>query len=257
MHLVIGPGAMAVYGFLGALSAVGLQDIEEVSGSSAGAVLGLLVCTGKTIDEIRDIVFGVEWKELTKLNIVSFIKKFGLIPYAPIKAKLIELCGGNLTFKDLPKKLHVTSFCMNRNVTEYFSVDNAPDMSVIDAVYMSMSIPFLFETLKLNTFTYIDGSAREIVPSLAFLNKDPKDVLIIQKERHKSHFDEITNIKEFLICIASIAVDNCLDCGSFPNRIRVDFGDANLINFEMEYDEKIKLYLRGYQTALIHLGSFK
>ena len=257
MHLVIGPGAMAIYSFLGALSALGLEKIEEVSGSSAGAILGLFVALGKTHDEIYECMFSVNLKELSKLNILSFIKNFGLISHTPIKEKLKEICGGEPKFRDLSKKLYVTSFCLNKMETEYFSVDNVPDMSVIDAVCMSMSIPLLFETSKYKSFTYLDGGVREMVPSLCFLNKDPRDVIVIQKESHKTHFKEITNIRDFLTCVTNVAVESCVDCGYFPNRIKLNLENFNLINFEMEYEEKIKLYVLGYQTALSHFGSFK
>jgi predicted acylesterase/phospholipase RssA len=257
MYLVIGPGAMAVYAFLGALSAIDLDTVDEVSGCSAGAIIGLFVAIGKTLDEIKDLVFTADLKGLTKLNIVSLIKNFGLISHTPIKAKLREMCGGDPKFKDLPKKLYVTSFCLNKMETEYFSVDNVPDMSVIDAVCMSMSVPFLFETSKLNTFTYLDGAVRETVPSLCFLNKDPRKVMIIQRENHKKHSAEITTIREFLNCVVNVALESSVDCGSFPNRVRVNLETFNLLNFEMEYEEKVKMYVIGYQTALSHLGSFK
>ena len=256
MHLVIGPGSMGIYAYLGALSAIGLDAIEEVSGCSAGAILGLFVALGKTLDEIHEFMFTINLKELSRLNILTLIQNFGLIPHSPIKAKLKEFCG-DPKFKNLAKKLYVTSFCLNRMDTEYFSVDNAPDMSVIDAVCMSMSVPFLFETTKYNTFTYVDGAVRETVPSLCFLNKDPKDILIIQRASQKTHFKEITNFKEFLLCVANVASESSVDCGHFPNRIRINFENMRLMNFEMDYEEKMKLYILGYQTALSHLGSFK
>ena len=257
MHLVRGPGAMAIYAFLGALSATGLEKIEEVSGCSAGALLALFIAIGKTLDEINEIMFTIDLKALSKLNILSFIKNFGLISHAPIKERLKEICGGNPTFKDISKKFYVTSFCLNKMETEYFSLDNSPDMPVIDAVCMSISVPFLFETTKYKTFTYLDGAVREMVPSMCFLNKDPRDILIIQKRSQKPHFNEITNIKDFLNCIASVAVESCVDCGIFPNRVCIDLENVKLLNFEMSYEEKMKLYILGHQTALSHLGSFK
>ena len=75
MYLVIGSGGMAIYSFLGSLSVIGVDKVDEVSGASAGALLGLLVCTGKTIEEITDFCLHVDLKELSSLNITSFITK--------------------------------------------------------------------------------------------------------------------------------------------------------------------------------------
>jgi predicted acylesterase/phospholipase RssA len=256
MYVVIGPGAMGTFAYFGALSALGLDRVDEVSGCSAGAILGLLICTGKTIEEIRDFIFNVNIKELTKVNILSLINNFGFISHGPIKKLLKEFCG-DPTFKDLSKKLYVTSYCLNKMETEYFSVDNSPDMSVVDAVCMSMSVPFLFESVKYNTYRYVDGATCEHYPMLAFLHKDPKDVLIIRLERHKKCIPEIKNIKEFIMCLVNIASESPLAYKSFSREITIDIIGVNIFDFLMSDDDKMKLYVIGYQTALSHLGSFK
>ena len=256
MHLVIGPGAMGVFAFFGALSAIGLDTVEEISGSSAGAILGLLVCSGKTLDEIRDFMFDVDFKSLTKVNIMSLIKNFGLISHAPIKKLLRDFCG-DPKFRDLKKKLYVSSYCLNRMETEYFSADNTPDMSVIDAVSMSMSVPFLFESCRHNSCTYIDGGLREHVPTLAFLHKDPKDVLVLKFEKHKTMTPEIKSMKDFIMCLVNVAVESSVANQCFSSEICINIEGVDIFDFSMSCEEKMKLYANGYQTALIHLGSFK
>jgi predicted acylesterase/phospholipase RssA len=252
MYVVIGPGAMAIYSFLGAISALGLDSIEEVSGSSAGAILGFFICAGKTLDEITELCFQVNLKELSKVNLMSMITKYGMISLEPIRKVLKEFCG-DLKFRDLSKKLHVTTFCVNKAETEYFSVDNAPDMSVIDAVCMSIAVPFLFESVKHNTYTYIDGASREAVPDLAFINKEPSKVLIIKRERHTACRPEICSIKDFIVALVNIAVESAVTNTSLFKTIKVDLSSFDLLNFSMDYEDKMKLYTQGYQTALRHL----
>lgn len=256
MYLVIGPGAMGGFAYFGALSAIGLDNIDEVAGCSVGAVLAFLVCTGKTLEELHEFMFNVDFKALTKVNILSLIKNYGLVPHEPIKKLLRDFCG-DPTFKDLKKKLYVTSFCLNKMETEYFSVDNSPDMSVVDAVCMSMSVPLLFESCKYKTCTYIDGAMGEHVPMLAFLHKDHKDVLIIRSERHKKHAPEIKTIKEFIMCLVSVVVESAVSYRSFSREVLIDIEGVDIFNFSMSYEDKMKLYLIGYQTTLSHLGSFK
>jgi predicted acylesterase/phospholipase RssA len=255
MNLVIGPGVMGIFAFLGALDAIGLENIEEISGSSAGALLGMCVCLGKTVEEMKEFLFGINLKELSKFNITSLILKFGLIQHEPAKIVWREFLGGDPKFKDLKKKLYVTAFCINKMETEYFSVDSSPDMSVLDAAFMSISVPFLFESVKYKTFTYIDGCTRESLPVMAFLNKDPKDVLVLCKENHKKHISEIKTMKDFIMAIIQIAGQISDSIGVFKNKISIDFSEYDVFNFSMEYEEKARLYLLGYQTAKIHLGS--
>ena len=187
MYLVLGPAAMGIYAFIGSLSVLDLNKVEEVSGSSAGAILGFFICLGKTIEEITDFCLHVNLTELTKMNLLSLLTKFGLISHEPIKKIFRDFCGGDPTFKELKKKLYVTSFCVNRSETEYFSSDTTPDMSVIDAICMSMAVPFLFESVKYNTFTYLDGGTFESVPSMAFLNKDPNELTQHKYENNSTY----------------------------------------------------------------------
>jgi NTE family protein len=258
MYLVVGSGGMSFFSFLGSAAYIGFDKIEEVSGCSAGAILGLFICTGKTIDEIIEFCFETDLKELAKINMISLITKFGLISHEPIKKILVKFCG-NPTFKELKKKLHVTSFCVNRSETEYFSADNHPDMFVIDAVCMSMSIPFLFETITHNTFTYIDGATRESVPVMAFMDKEPDKIIIIKNEENKAHVSEIKNISQFIQSMVRVVIQNAnsLSHKTGSKTISINTGDTNVFDFSMSFEDKMKLYIHGYQTALTHLGSFK
>ena len=253
MYLVIGPAAMGIYAFIGSLTVLDLNKIEEVSGSSAGSILGLFICMGKTVEEILDFCLHVNLKELTTMNLLTLITKFGLISHDPIKKVLTNFCG-NPTFKELKKKLYVTSFCINRSETEYFSVDTYPDMSVIDAVCMSMTVPFLFETIKYNSFTYLDGGTLELVPSMAFINKDPKNVVVLRLLINKNYVPEIKTIKDFINGVIQLAVNSKSMEKTIYKEIHVDIGLVNIFNFLMEEDDKLKLYLLGYQTALTQLG---
>jgi predicted acylesterase/phospholipase RssA len=256
MNLVIGPGGMGIYAFLGGISCIGLDNISEVSGASAGAMLGLFICTGKTVEEITEFCFGIDLKELSSLNIASFITNFGFIPHGPIKKVLKDFCG-DPTFKDLSKKLYVTAFCVNRSETEYFSVDTHPDMSVIDAVYMSISVPFLFETIKYNTYTYLDGGSRESVPVMAFMNKEPDSVLILKLEDNREHVPEILDLKSFIQSLVSVAIESRVTISTFSKTVSIDMSDSNIFDFLMSHEDKMKLFVRGYQATLSHLGSFK
>ena len=248
MHLILAPGAMGIFAYLGALSAMGLESIEEVAGASAGSLLGFFICCGKTLDEIHDFLFGIDLVSLTKMNIYSFFINFGFISHEPFRKVLKDFCG-DPTFKDLKKKLYVTAYCLNTMETEYFSVDSHPDMSVIDAVCMSMSVPVLFESVKYKGFTYVDGGACENFPMLAFLNKDPKDVVIIRFEKHKKFIPEITNIKDFVSTLINFVISSQSVYVSPSKTILVDIEGVDIFNFSMDVDDKMKLYVKGYQAA--------
>ena len=127
-------------------------------------------------------------------------------------------------------------------------------MSVIDAVCMSITVPFLFETIKYNSFTYLDGGTFELVPTMAFLHKDPKDVVVLRLIINKNYIPEIKSIRDFINSIIQLAVNNKIYEKSLYKEIHVDLGPVNIFNFLMDLDDKLKLHLIGYQIALIQLG---
>ena len=157
-YLVLGPGALGYFSLLGYVKSIEdkLEGIKELSGASAGAIISLFLSVGLSVDEIIKFSFDFNVPEFVKIDLGCFFNKFGFVDIDPIRSKLIEFCKGNPTFKELKKKLYVSAFCLNTSKTEYFSVDTHPDMYVIDAVCMSMSIPFIFTATTYNNKTYVD-----------------------------------------------------------------------------------------------------
>lgn len=245
-YLVIGPAAMGYFAFLGFLKSKEkeLQDIEEISGSSAGAILALFLAVGLSIDEIIKFSFELDVPEFVKFNIGCFFNKFGFVDIDPIRSKLIELCKGNPTFKELKKKIYVSAFCLNTGKTEYFSEDTHPDMYVIDAVCMSMSIPFIFSAYKYNGFTYVDGGIVERIPYFPFLHRKPHEVLSVCLKNYEHFQEQIENPMQFLETLVKACLRNRLQD---TKAIELDIGsDVNIFDFNMSHEDKLKLFCRQY-----------
>ena len=105
-YLVLGPASMGMYSMIGALKAVEtkLTDVEEISGSSAGSILALLLALGMSVDEVYKISLSLNIPEFVKLRIGSFFNKFGFVDLGPIREKLVEICGCDPTFEELEMK---------------------------------------------------------------------------------------------------------------------------------------------------------
>ena len=241
-YLVIGPAAMGYFAFLGALSNIDTNKFEEISGSSAGAIIGLCLACGKTVDEITQWSLNLDLKELSKMNLKSFLISYGLISHEPIKKKFVDFIG-NPTFSELKKKLYVSSFCVNTAKTEYFSVDTHPDMFVVDAVCMSMSVPFLFESVKLGGLLYVDGGTIERLPLEAFANKKEEEILCIKMEIDPPKF-EVKDLKQFVSNLVLSTLDSKYQ-GSRGKIIKIQLGSVNVFDFLMTLEQKLKLFLIG------------
>ena len=259
MSLVIGPGSLGFFSMLGVLQVLEdngrLSNVHEISGSSAGSIIGLLLSI-KNPYKVRDILetsLSIDISKYTQLSLQTFFTKFGFVPHEPIKELLIELCRGtNPKFKDLKKKLIVSACCVNTQQTEYFSVDTHPDMYAIDAVCMSISIPVLFSSYVFNNKMYIDGGTLEKIPLSPFLNRNPLNVIIIHINSIRKYKAQINNIKDFMMS----CVETYMNSMSMPegflkyDKYSIDSDVYDFYNFEADYDTKLKMFMFGQDVAL-------
>lgn len=165
-YLVLGPACMAIFSLIGGLKAMesDLAGVEEISGSSAGSILALFLAVGMSVDEILETALSVNINDYFRIKLSSFFTEFGFVDVAPIREKLVEICGSDPTFAELEMKIYVSAFCLNTSETVYFSRDTHPNMKVIDAVCMSMAVPLIFSCGKYMGNTYVDGGTKEEYP---------------------------------------------------------------------------------------------
>ena len=232
--------------FLGYLKKIEheLKEVEEISGSSAGAILGFFLAVGKSLNEILDFSINIDTESHLKMNLKSLLKNFGLVDTTCIKETLVKFVGGSPKFRDLKIKFHVAAMCVNTSSTVYFSRDTHPDMDVVDAVVASMSIPLLFSAFKYKGNIYIDGGSLEDAPAFPFLVKNGDDVFCIKLKTIRPMFGEVTDIKTYL---KNIITAGFLTRISYPHIrcVLLDFGDYDILNFKLSVDDRLRLYLMG------------
>ncbi len=249
-YLVLGPASMGIYSLIGALKAreSSLADVKEISGSSAGAILALFLAVGMSVDEILDVSLSLYIPNFVKIRLGSFFNKFGFVDMGPIRKKLVDICGGDPTFNELETRIYISAFCLNTTETVYFSKDTHPNMKIIDAVCMSMAVPFIFACGKYEDRMYVDGGTKEEFPLTPFLDKKPHEVTCVRIKMNKIYRETIDNPKQFVDIIVRSALSNRETFQSPIEVIEVNVGDTDVFNFSMEYEEKIRLFNMGYST---------
>jgi predicted acylesterase/phospholipase RssA len=259
-YLALGPAGMGIFSLIGYLYKIRdkLDDVEEISGASAGAMIGFLMALGKDIDFIVKFIHEFDIQKYYKFSLKNFINDFGFINIHECKKDIIDLIGYNPKFKDLDKKLIISVINVNYQQTEYFSIDNYPDMYALDAVCISMSIPFIFTSKNIKGNYYADGGVFEQVPLTPFLSKRKEDVLAIQVNYKNFTDKKISNVKDYMFFI----YDNFMRRGSFNhdkklfNVIQIEQEEGvSLLNFKMNAEDKMKLFFNGYNAkGLVHSG---
>ena len=156
--------------------------------------------------------------------------------------------GCNPTFSDLKKKLYIAAFNLNRGRTEYFSVDTHPDLHVIDAVCMSISIPFIAATKPYKGSMYLDGGTKDIMPLEPFFNKPYDKILSFILHNEPRYIEKISSITEYIGAFMNRILDfriNTYDPSKYKT-ISVNTGEFNLFKFNMSYDDKLRMFLHGF-----------
>ena len=142
-----------------------MNSIENVGGTSAGAIIALMVSLGYSGGEIEEIIDKTNFK---RFNDGSYLfvgginrlnRYFGWYKGKIVEdwlEKIIRQKTGNagITFQELHqggwKDLYITGTCLNRQKLIVFSHQSYPNMKVKDAVRISMSIPLYFEAVFIN-----------------------------------------------------------------------------------------------------------
>lgn len=246
---------MGFFMYLGVLSRFKreghLDDLEAISGASAGALLGFLFCVTKgDPTKVLDFSLNVPVKQIMKPNIKCLLKDYGLISYTKIRKVLADACRSfigkdDVTFQELydvfPTKLYISAYCVDFMKTVYFSIETTPTMSVLDAVCASVAIPFLFSSVKLKDgWNYIDGGAAEVIPGGPFLGQEAFALKLAW-----NRLEKVKDLKTYAIGIlySTMKLRHVYD---FPS-IDLELPGDDMFDFGASNDAKLKMFLKGYE----------
>lgn len=253
-HLIIGPGSMIIYAFIGAMKYLHdtgqLIDLQEISCSSAGAMIGFFYVFSKgDVDRLIQIALDAPLVDIAKPDIKSLLTKFGLIDADRFEKYMVKVTGGkNPTFKELyemnPIKLHIPTYDIVMKKTIYMSVESTPDMKVAHAVRRSIAIPIIMTPVASR---YIDGSVTERSPYAPFLGKN--DVFEIRYVWEVAHGTRPRTFFQFLYSVVSTMLTIRAEYTGFP-RLDISMSrEFELFNFSMDSSQKLQLYKSGYYQA--------
>lgn len=253
-HLIIGPGSMIIYAFIGAIKYLRdtgqLDDVQEISCSSAGSLIGLFYVFSKgDVDKLLQIALDAPLVDLAKPDIKSLFTKFGLIDADRFEKYFVKVIGGrDLTFKELfdmnPIKLHIPTYDIVMNKTIYMSVDTTPDMKVAHAVRRSMAVPIIMTPVLSR---YIDGSVAEYSPYAPFIGKT--DVFEIRFTWEVSPGKTPRTFFQYLYSVVMALLSTRDAYLDFPRLDIATSREFELFNFSMDREQKLQLYKSGYYQA--------
>lgn len=218
-----GAKSVACIGSLNVLQENGILDnINRYAGTSAGAILCALLNMGFTPNEIEQAIFTQNSSMITDAFYavpINLIFNYGLFTAHKMMNYIKNLFvqkgfDANITFNQLyiktNKILVLTGTSLSIRDTFYFNNFTSPDMKIIDALRISISIPFFFTcinyTIENKVHTFVDGGILQNFPMYYFKICDLLDKYIYTyKELHLSKLN-FQNQEISLKCVKSIGI---------------------------------------------------
>ncbi len=138
-----------------------LQELEKnniypdfIAGTSMGAIVGSMYCSGLKPTEIEQMVKSQEWKK----TIRPAFSTTGLVNGERIREYLKKILKSNF------KKLEKDFICVSTNIKTGKKVVFR-EGNLTNAVYASMAVPGIFTPLEYKKMVLVDGGLVEPVPS--------------------------------------------------------------------------------------------
>lgn len=158
--LVLGSGAAMGLSHIGVLRVLEKEKIpiDIIAGSSIGALVGAFWASGLDSKGMEEIAGDFRSKRSLLKLIDLTVPKFGIFTGRRV-TKLLAKRLGDITFRDLKIPLKVTACDYARR--ELIILDEG---SVVQAVRASVSIPAIFEPVKIHGHWLIDGGVLDPVP---------------------------------------------------------------------------------------------
>jgi len=201
--LVLSGGGLKGISQLGALHCLKqnnlLNDIRTIAGTSVGSMVGLLHIIGYQPLEVFNFLRMVEMKHVKKLDPMNIIAKYGLddgVRMMLVLRKLItaKKFDPEMTFNDLNRMTNinfiVTGTCINEKKVYYFSHITFPNMLVLQAIRISISVPILFTPVLFENKVFVDGACIDNFPIHLFEHRMENVIGI-----HVADYRNVTEIK--------------------------------------------------------------
>jgi len=227
-----------------------LNDLEEISGSSAGGLASFAYVLSKgNIPAILDYSLSIPVNSIMKPNIKSLLHNYGLVSTKKVRKVLTEICKKftdkeDITFKELyqfyPIKLYLPAYCVDFMKTVYFSVDTVPNMSVLDAVIATIAVPFLFAPVKLSDgYNYVDGATAETFAAGPFVGKNEVLALRIGWGR----LPEVKDLKSYALSMlfSSMRMRHVYEVPAHE----INIPDDDIYDFGASNENKLKMFMLG------------
>lgn len=189
-HIVLSGGAYLGFYQFGALQYLAKQgfyqheDICSIYGTSVGSLMGVILCLHEDWNTINDYFIKRPWHKIIHITpsmVFDIIQKKGLLGKEFIDKIMLPLIKSvnldeTLTLQELYEFSNIELYLYTIDINTFKSVELShhlfPDLQVLTALYMSCSLPYIFQPCWYNDTYYIDGGLLNSYPILNCIEKN-------------------------------------------------------------------------------------
>jgi len=284
-HLVISGGGPIMVQVLGAIQHLeqnnffNMSNIESIYGTSAGAIVGILICLKFDWETINDYIIKRPWHDVFPIKVQNIFDAYTKKGVFDIKT--IEKCFKPLLdAKDIPMdinledfykltnvELHMFSFEINEYKVQDISYLTYPKLSLMTAIQMTSALPVLITPVCIDDKCYIDGGMSCNYPLSYCIEsgKNPDEILGFKNKygENKTSINTESTILDFLLSFLFKAVFSVSTDNSQPSIQNEVICDAQYLNFDVirtalsNIEVRKDLFNNGTQTAVEFLSKLK
>jgi predicted acylesterase/phospholipase RssA len=196
-HLVISGGGPIMIQTLGAIQHLekngflNIGEIQSIYGTSAGGIVGTLICLKYDWETINDYIIKRPWHDVFRVKVQSIFDAYtkkGIFDIEVIKKCFKPLLAAkdlalDINLEDFYKfsgiELHFFAFEVNEYKVHNISYLTHPKMELLMAIQMTCGLPVLMTPVIIDNKCYIDGGMESNYP-LDFCiesGKEPDEIL--------------------------------------------------------------------------------
>ncbi|HEX7330209.1 MAG TPA: patatin-like phospholipase family protein [Pyrinomonadaceae bacterium] len=253
VHLVLSAGGMKCISYAGAVAELEKNGFEfaSVSGSSAGSLIGAILCSKVRLQGFQQAVNSLDFSSLGEdRSWLPFRKPFARYKKSLVAERFREIVGDNPKFRDMNPPFATFSVDLRTHKIHVYSTQATPDIAVADALSASTAAPFLFPAQSVKGNLLLDGAVVSQSPIwLATAQNDELPILVLRPQKDVAR-PAPTGPIEYLTSIIDVAGGSrdlyLIDQMPRVRLIEIDCDEVRFDQFDLSLEERESLVRSGH-----------
>lgn len=238
-----------------------IHDIETIYGTSVGAIIGTILCLKLEWELLDKFIIQRPWQKVFKIDVYTIIESFhnlGILHLKTIREIFSPLFNAreislDINMRDFYDNFGIELHVFTTELENYELIDISykthPEWKVLEAVYASCSLPFLFSPFMKENTIYLDGGLQCNYPLLQCYERvENKDEIFAIKAITDEPIKKITkgsSLFDYIIKIILTIIEKSLSTMetkeiTIKNEIEIQMSMISIYDIYLATTEKMK-----------------